>query len=82
MPEWSVPRLCHRHPIRIPFLHKPRTDAPTRAGVGWTRNLGEGGACVELDWPLRPQMPLCEFPPLLSGRNWAGSPPDTTRMRS
>ncbi len=60
MPQCSVPRRFPRYPIQIPFLHKPRTAtaASTGAGVGWTRNLSEGGACVELAMPLRPHMPL------------------------
>jgi hypothetical protein len=58
MPEWSVPRRSPRYAIQIPFLHKPRSAASTGAGVGWTCNLSEGGACVELAEPLRPPMPL------------------------
>jgi hypothetical protein len=58
MSEWSVPRSSPRYAIQIPFLHKPRSAASTRAGVGWTCNLSEGGACVELAEPLRPHMPL------------------------
>lgn len=48
-----------RYPMRLPFLHKPPALAPVRAGVGWTRDLSEGGACVELAEALQPQMPLC-----------------------
>jgi hypothetical protein len=48
-----------RYPMRLPFLHKPQAPAPVRVGVGWTRDLSEGGACVELAEALRPQMPLC-----------------------
>ena len=47
-----------RYPMRLPFLHKPQAPAPVRAGVGWTRDLSEGGACVELAEALLPQMPL------------------------
>lgn len=47
-----------RYPMRLPFLHKPQAPAPVRAGVGWTRDLSEGGACVELAETLLPQMPL------------------------
>jgi len=66
MPEWSV----------------PRTDALARTGVGWTRNLSEGGACVELAEPLRPHMPLRDFPPLPSRRKGTGRPPDANREQS
>jgi hypothetical protein len=53
------PRRQHpRYPIQIPFLHKAKTAAPAKAGVGWTRNVSQGGVCVELAEPLRPAMPL------------------------
>ncbi len=58
MPERSPRRQYPRYPIQIPFLHKVKTPAPAKCGVGWTRNLSEGGACVELAEPLRPQLPL------------------------
>jgi hypothetical protein len=58
MPDESPRRLHRRYPIQIPFLHKVKSPAPAKAGVGWTRNLSEGGACVELAESLRPQMPL------------------------
>jgi len=48
-----------RYPMRLPFLHKPQAPAPVRAGVGWTRDLSERGACVELAEALQPQIPLC-----------------------
>ena len=48
-----------RYPMRLPFLHKPQAPAPVRTGVGWTRDLSEGGACVELAEALQPQIPLC-----------------------
>lgn len=53
-----LPRLP-RYPIQLPVLHKPKALPPTRAGVGWTRNVGEGGACVELAEDLKPGMPVC-----------------------
>jgi hypothetical protein len=58
MPEPSTPRQYRRFPIQLPILHQAKTPAPSKAGVGWTHNLCEGGACVELAEPLRPQMPL------------------------
>lgn len=48
-----------RYPMRLPFLHKPQAPAPIRAGVGWTRDLSESGACVELAEVLQPRMLLC-----------------------
>lgn len=50
MTQWSAQRRFPRFPIVLPVLHRPidRTAAP---GVGWTRNLGETGACLELaEW--------------------------------
>lgn len=58
MPEASSRRQYRRYPIQLPVLHQAKTPAPSKAGVGWTHNLSEGGACVELAEPLRPQMPL------------------------
>jgi len=58
MIERPPQRLHLRYPIQIPFLHKAKTAAPAKAGVGWTRNVSEGGVCVELAEPLRPEMPL------------------------
>jgi len=58
MPECLPRRQYPRFPLQIPVLHKLKTPAPAKAGVGWTRNLSEGGACVELAEPLRPQIPL------------------------
>jgi c-di-GMP-binding flagellar brake protein YcgR len=50
MPQWSVQRRFPRFPIVLPVLHRPKERAGT-PGVGWTRNLGETGACLELaEW--------------------------------
>jgi hypothetical protein len=56
--EWSVQRQFPRYSIQLPFLHKAKPPAASRAGVGWTRNLSESGACVELAEPLPARMPL------------------------
>lgn len=58
MPDWSEQRQFPRHLIQLPLLHTPKTPLPARAGVGWTRNLSEGGACVELDRRLSAPTPL------------------------
>jgi hypothetical protein len=47
-----------RYSIRLPLLHKARSSGTDRAEMGWTRNLGEGGACVELTERLHPQGPI------------------------
>jgi hypothetical protein len=49
MPDGSEQRRFPRYAIQLPLLHAPRTPTPTQTGVGWTHNLSEGGACVELD---------------------------------
>jgi len=59
MPAAVVIHRAPRYPMRLPFLHKPQAPAPVRAGVGWTRDLSETGACVELAEALQRQMPLC-----------------------
>jgi len=60
----DVPRLIKgqrrfpRYAIRLPFLHTTESSGTDRAEMGWTRNMGEGGACVELTESLRPQRPI------------------------
>jgi hypothetical protein len=56
--DWSVQRLFPRYLIQLPLLHRTRAPVPSQAGAGWTRNLSEGGACVELAERLSPRTPL------------------------
>ncbi len=49
MGSQSGHRRFPRYPIQFPLLYKPTTSAPIRFGVGWTRDLSEGGVCAELD---------------------------------
>ena len=58
MSEWTAKRRHPRHPIRLPVLYKVTDPAAARAGVGWSRDLSEGGACVELAEYLEPMSPL------------------------
>lgn len=58
MHAWSVQRQFSRYLIQLPLLHRPLARTPAGAGVGWTRNLSEGGACVDLAECFRPQIPL------------------------
>lgn len=46
-------RRFPRYAIQVPLLYK-RLDqeAPVQAGIGWTRDLSEGGACLELQAEL------------------------------
>ena len=58
MPEPSERRQFHRYPIQVPFVHKSKNPSSAVTGVGWTRDLSEGGACVELDRRLSAPTPL------------------------
>ena len=51
-------RQFRRYPIQLPLLHTPKGPTPAQPGVGWTRNLSEGGACVELAERLQSRLPL------------------------
>ncbi len=55
--EVLVPRRFPRYPFQLPFLyrvHRVQANTPPRVGLGWTRQLSEGGAGVELGEPLSP----------------------------
>jgi hypothetical protein len=56
--DWSVHRRFPRYVIQLPVLHKTSHPAPGQAEVGWTHDLSEGGACVELAEGLWLRMPL------------------------
>jgi hypothetical protein len=58
MPTPSVQSKFPRYPIQLPLLHRVIGPSPTRAGMGWTRNLSEGGACLEVAGAFRPETPL------------------------
>ena len=58
MPEWTAKREHPRYPVQVPVRHKPTASLPAQAGGGWTRNLSEGGACVQLDERLPAPSPL------------------------
>ncbi|MEK7204011.1 MAG: PilZ domain-containing protein [candidate division NC10 bacterium] len=58
MPDSSERREFGRYLIVLPILHKPEDPAAGSVGVGWTRNVGEGGTCVDLAESLRLQTPL------------------------
>lgn len=47
-----------RYPVQLPILHRPKAATPTRTSSGWTHNLSEGSACVELDERIVPSTPL------------------------
>jgi c-di-GMP-binding flagellar brake protein YcgR len=54
----SKQRRFPRYPIYLPVSHRPAASARWGTGVGWTRNLSEGGICLELGDRLKPAMPL------------------------
>jgi hypothetical protein len=58
VPETLDRRQFARYRIQLPLLHKAGYPAPARVGVGWTGNLGIGGACVELAERLQALTPL------------------------
>ena len=51
-------RHGRRYPIQLPLVHTPRALRAERGGIGWTRNLSEQGACVELAERLQSPMPF------------------------
>ena len=57
MPETAEHRRLPRYQIQLPLLYKI-APAESKFGVGWTRNLSEGGALVELDEHVQPDTPL------------------------
>ena len=58
MPEGFQRRLFPRYPLQLPLQEKLRVVGAAGVGVGWTRDVSEAGACVELPEFLRPQLPL------------------------
>jgi len=58
MPPLAPRRQYPRYPIQIPFVCTAKTTQRPRTIVGWTRNLAEGGACIELSEPMPPDTPV------------------------
>ncbi len=58
MPEKWFHRRFPRYPIQLPVLYKLKGPTANKVGAGWTRDLSEGGACIELGERLRPQVSL------------------------
>lgn len=52
MPEQPTQRRFPRYTIVLPFLYEADASGSTSTGVGWTSNLSEGGACLELNEQL------------------------------
>lgn len=47
-----------RHPLVLSIVYQRADAGETGRGVGWTRNLSAGGACLELPDPLPEATPL------------------------
>ncbi len=58
MHDRSERRQSRRYPIQVPLLLTPKAPTGTGTGVGWTRQLSEGGAGVELPVRLPAPTPL------------------------
>ena len=58
MPEPSTPRRFPRYTIVLPVLYGLEGSLPRKSGVGWTNELSEGGACLELPERLDLLTPL------------------------
>ena len=54
----AMKRRFPRYRICLPLLHRPKAPSALNVGVGWSRDLSEGGACVELAERLRPHRPV------------------------
>ena len=52
MSELAEKRKVLRSEIRRPVLYRRKAPGPIKAGVGWTHNLSDEGACLELSGRL------------------------------
>lgn len=48
MSRWVAERRFPRYPIQLPVLHDAVSPGSSGKKAGWTRDLSEGGACLEL----------------------------------
>ena len=58
MRDWLGRRAFARYPIVVPVLYATKSPEPVRSGAGWTCNLSEGGACLELSDRIDPSTHL------------------------
>jgi len=58
MPDFPQRRQSARYLIQLPLLHRVGQSGSGKVGVGWSRNIGMGGACVELAEKLEEKIPL------------------------
>ena len=56
MLEVALQRKFPRYPIQLPLLYRPTLPTVNnKIGAGWTQNLSERGACIELAERLPPE---------------------------
>ena len=58
MPAWAEQRRFPRYVVHLSLLYEVTGLAESRVGVGWTLELSEGGACVEIGECLSPLTPI------------------------
>ena len=75
------PRHFRRYTVQLPLLHLPESSKADGTRVGWTRDLSEGGARVELDRsiPVPSQLRVrfqtdCGIIGAMAQVVWAGEP--------
>ncbi len=87
MPRWTAQQQFPRYPVQLPLLHTVLSPPAGRPHMGWTRNLSEGGACVELAEvvPTTTAVRLCLWTDDATIEAevevvWAGAPDRDTRL--
>ncbi len=58
MPDQPDGRHFFRYPVTLPFQHRGWPPFSARTGVGWTRDISEGGVRVELPEHLQVMQPI------------------------
>lgn len=58
MPDRVAERRFTRYPVQLPILYRIEGSPSPRVGAGWTLDLSEGGASVELADCLSPEAPI------------------------
>lgn len=48
MSKLEEKRQFPRYAIKLPVLYRRKAPPPMKTGTGWTHDLSEGGACLEL----------------------------------
>ena len=61
MTDWLGRRKHARYPIVVPILYGFECADPVMASAGWTRDLSEGGTCLELPERLEVSVPIRLF---------------------